>query len=410
MIGRGGNPPMTPRQALGMPQSRAGSGPAPQNTTFIGRLVLIFGTGPGSGLFVYQGAPKAGNPPVFAVVAPGVTADPYGNLVDAVVTVGNAAGAHIRMDQFGDLVAHSATGNEIWLLPGFPAILEYDNLGNLVASVSPVGGADSSGQAFVEGAATYGKLGATFVAVALAGNQVQWSTAAAVGGPYTAAQQMGLTADGFLAVTNGGLEVIGTAVPLLRVSESTAAPGSPPVQIIGAAAGDRALGVEVAGDAAFRFRLNNQGRQDWGDGTVADTNLYRGAASQLKTDSALVATGGTAANPSLVLTDTWHSLGALGAHYTVTLGRYRLTADNCVELDIKVAGDGLQATAVTFANALPAAYRPATQHDSLPMGTTRQVTAGDVWPRLLVDTAGNVTVNASAVASTFACCQKVPLD
>src|SRR6266702_1912377 len=129
MIGRGGNPPMTPRQALGMPQSRAGSGPAPQNTTFIGRLVIIFGTGPGSGLFVYQGAPKAGNPPVFAVVAPGVTADPYGNLV-----------------------AHSATGNEIWLLPGFPAILEYDNLGNLVASVSPVGGADSSGQAFVEGA------------------------------------------------------------------------------------------------------------------------------------------------------------------------------------------------------------------------------------------------------------------
>ncbi len=130
----------------------------------------------------------------------------------------------------------------------------------------------------------------------------------------------------------------------------------------------------------------------------------------LEATGAVTATGGTAALPSAILTDTWHSLGALGAHYTVTLGRYRLTTDNCVELDIKVVGDGLQATSVTFANVLPAAYRPATQHDSLPMGTPRQVTAGDIWPRLLVDTAGNVTVNASAVGNTFATCVRVPLD
>jgi hypothetical protein len=130
----------------------------------------------------------------------------------------------------------------------------------------------------------------------------------------------------------------------------------------------------------------------------------------LEATGAVTATGGTAAAPSKVLTDTWQSLGALGAHYTVVLGRYRLTTDNCVELDVKVTGDGLQATTVTFANTLPAAYRPATQHDSLPMGTPRQVTAGDIWPRLLVDTAGNVTVNASAIAFTFATCVKVPLD
>jgi hypothetical protein len=115
---------------------------------------------------------------------------------------------------------------------------------------------------------------------------------------------------------------------------------------------------------------------------------------------------------ALVAGDTWHSLGALGAHYTVTLGRYKMDAlRNSVRFDIKVVGDGLQASAVTFANTLPAAYRPATAHDSIPMGTTRQVTASDVWPRFSVDTAGNVTVtNQGSNSNTFACSVDIPLD
>jgi hypothetical protein len=123
----------------------------------------------------------------------------------------------------------------------------------------------------------------------------------------------------------------------------------------------------------------------------------------------ITATGGTPGTPTLIRTDAWQSLGTL-AGYTVVIGRYRLTTDNCVELDIKVTGSGTQATTVTFANTLPAAYQPATQHDSLPMGTTRAVTAGDISPRLLVSTAGAVTVNASALAVTFAICVRVPLD
>jgi hypothetical protein len=110
--------------------------------------------------------------------------------------------------------------------------------------------------------------------------------------------------------------------------------------------------------------------------------------------------------------ESWHSLGALGAggHFTVTLARYRMTTDNCIELDIKVAGDGAQGSPVTFANTLPAAYRPATTHDTLPVGTTKAVTGGDVWNRLTVDTAGNVTLINNGAAVTYATCIRVPLD
>ncbi len=49
------------------------------------RQVIVFG--PNDGLFVYTGTPRAGNPPVASIVAPGVTADPYGNTVASILEV-----------------------------------------------------------------------------------------------------------------------------------------------------------------------------------------------------------------------------------------------------------------------------------------------------------------------------------
>lgn len=165
-------------------------------------------------------------------------------------------------------------------------------------------------------------------------------------------------------------------------------------------------------EANSRYYIEGSGKVWWGPGgsTAVDTNLYRGAANQIKTDSAIQSTGGTVSNPTLIKTDTWHSLGTLGAHYSVTLGRYRLTTDNCVELDIHVTGDGLQATTVSFANTLPAAYQPVYDHTTLPMGTTRQTTAGDISPRLSVFANGTVSVINQGTANDFACCVRVPLD
>lgn len=81
-----------------------------------------------------------------------------------------------------------------------------------------------------------------------------------------------------------------------------------------------------------------------------------------------------------------------------------------MELDIEVNGDGAQASSVSFANTMPAAYRPAVTHDKLPMGTGRAVTAGDVWPILTVASTGVVTVTNQGTAHTYACLVRVPLD
>jgi len=59
-------------------QTRAGSGPAPQAGEFIGRIVVVYGTGI-YGFFEYSGTPAKGNPPEAWAVPPGVTTDPYGN-------------------------------------------------------------------------------------------------------------------------------------------------------------------------------------------------------------------------------------------------------------------------------------------------------------------------------------------
>lgn len=111
-----------------------------------------------------------------------------------------------------------------------------------------------------------------------------------------------------------------------------------------------------------------------------------------------------------LLTDTWHSLGTL-THYTVNIGRYRLTTSNELQLDINVTGDGSQATTTTFSTTLPAAYRPVTTHNTLPLGTDRTVTGSDNWPRFSVNTSGNVSItDESGATNTFATCVRVPID
>jgi hypothetical protein len=62
--------------------SRAGVGPAPGGNIFIGRLVIIYGTGT-TGWFEYSGMPGAGNEPIAYAVPPGITKDPYGNALPA---------------------------------------------------------------------------------------------------------------------------------------------------------------------------------------------------------------------------------------------------------------------------------------------------------------------------------------
>ncbi len=96
-----------------------------QQQTFIGSLVLVFGTGNNTGLFVYNGTPKLGNPPVFWVTT--ATKDPYNNTIPSL----------------------SGLSDAFLVYSGTPA------LGNLIGSITGVPGTDRLGNVYKIGINAY---------------------------------------------------------------------------------------------------------------------------------------------------------------------------------------------------------------------------------------------------------------
>jgi hypothetical protein len=100
-----------------------------------------------------------------------------------------------------------------------------------------------------------------------------------------------------------------------------------------------------------------------------DIAELRGDASQkeenLTITGQLTATGGTAAGPTLITTDTWHDTGAMKSSWGKGTGyfKYKLLADGNVQIAAKGLTTG---TVVDFteilsaANGLPAGYQPTT--------------------------------------------------
>ena len=75
--GWGGLPPRRPDQAY-HPEA-VGAAPGQASPNVIARVVIIYGTN--QGVFLYQGPPSLGNPPVLSLTGPDTTTDPYGNPV-----------------------------------------------------------------------------------------------------------------------------------------------------------------------------------------------------------------------------------------------------------------------------------------------------------------------------------------
>lgn len=76
----------------------------------------------------------------------------------------------------------------------------------------------------------------------------------------------------------------------------------------GALATTTMIGVQVTSDGFDRYRLRADGLQEWGPGNGArDTNLYRSAANQLKTDDLFIAALGLGVGNSAAAT----TLGAV---------------------------------------------------------------------------------------------------
>jgi hypothetical protein len=105
--GTGGLPP----RRIDQLRAQVPTGIQPGSASNVVRARTIIVSGTGEGVFVYTGRPALGNPPILSIVSPGTTADPYGNTVEAVLTVGSLAGAHVLVDDDGNISLVSAAGN-----------------------------------------------------------------------------------------------------------------------------------------------------------------------------------------------------------------------------------------------------------------------------------------------------------
>jgi hypothetical protein len=78
----------------------------------------------------------------------------------------------------------------------------------------------------------------------------------------------------------------------------------------------------------------------------------------LVVDGTITAAGGTSSSPTLITTDTWHSLGTLtGA--TINVAKYKLLSIGFVYIWIDITfGVSTGVSTLTFSNSLAAAYQP----------------------------------------------------
>ena len=133
----------------------------------------------------------------------------------------------------------------------------------------------------------------------------------------------------------------------------------------------------------------------WGVGPSIDWALPNGFIEFL--GAPLRSLDGTASSPTLIITDSWNSLGSLTG-YTVNSGRYRLTTWGSYEIDVNVTSLGANAANTTFSIPLPAGYSGGSS-TAYPLTANYVLAAGDAHPRLIVTSGGAVTVAQTASKS-----------
>jgi hypothetical protein len=362
-----------PQNAPGVQQTPIGVQPGSPAIT-VAHIIIV--SGPGGGVFIYSGTPGAGNPPV-AWISNGTT-DPYGNALPN--------GAELGIAGTGVFTAGNTliTPSGEFIYSGTPA------LGNLVISLTPAAGTDSLGNVYKADFTVYGSNGTSV--------QVLAGTPASVRiGTGDAAE----TTPGLISTVIQGS---GPTRSLGMILQSPIISGAPSafaqLQMLSPSADLTTL--PVALELTVSDGVNVAGLQ------VIPTNW--------NFTQSITATGGTPANPTLITTDSWNSLGALGAGsgYTVTRGRYQLTNDGRTEVDISLtAGAATVAGVYLFANTMPASpnYRPINNR-SYPMGWNGSVTAGMNFPSLRVGSNGTVNLQLPALpnGTVVSCTQRIPVN
>jgi len=251
------------------------------------------------------------------------------------------------------LISGGVPGSGLFVYSGVPA------KGNLIASISAVAGTDVYGNTIREGVTAYKPdgLGGFLARMALSSNA-------------------------------GDLEFQSAATAAIGFLASAAAGG-----------GGSAITIQTEGYSGDTF--NDLTIQSPNAGGVL---IWNGAGGIETRGPVVIDDPASPGTP-----ETWHSLGTL-ANYTVNIGRYRLTSQGELELDVNVSSAGANAGTTTFSTTIAAAYRP-TQLRFVPMATTRNVTAGDAWPRLLVSAAGAVSVvQTAAVTAQLSAINAIPTN
>lgn len=152
----GGMAPRRPDQVE--PSSPAGVAPGTATGTFRGRLVEVFGTGPGAtGLFVYDGVPGLGNPPQVAIVNSSTTKDPFGNAIglSKILLQSNI------ITESGGIFRTAAAAPLMQMDGPHNAFLAYD-AATLRESIAPVQTNDGLGSVVPAGFVSYGAASTTW--------------------------------------------------------------------------------------------------------------------------------------------------------------------------------------------------------------------------------------------------------
>jgi hypothetical protein len=231
--------------------------------------------------------------------------------------------------------------------------------GALVMSAAAAGGSDDgAGNAYVAGFALYISV---HQALALDGGSLFAYSAPGYAGPWTPGSASIQFGGGLLAfLTTAGASTV------VRAFESLITVGS---------------SGEVPSTWQFNLPLEATDGQSVTGGLDADV---------------ITSTGGTATDPTIISTDTWHDLRPLNTGFTGTLAgyyppQYRLTPDRRVEIFGAVGLPGLGYNSATIAT-LPGAYTP---NNSVYMlagqfNNTGSAPGNGASITLSVDTSGNL--------------------
>lgn len=97
-----------------------------------------------------------------------------------------------------------------------------------------------------------------------------------------------LTVGGTLSAAAEAITASSSTGELFQVTNNTGSPSNPNSILWGNSAADGALGFRVIGDSHSRLDIRQNGQLEWGSGAASgDTDMYRNAAGEIKTDTNL---------------------------------------------------------------------------------------------------------------------------